>query len=64
MAIGLLEGLHTRGVDVPGQISVVGIDDIAMSRLTRPNSPRWPHQTAAAGRAAVDMLLQRKARPR
>jgi LacI family transcriptional regulator len=58
MAIGLLEGLHTLGLDVPGQISVVGIDDIAMSRLTRPKLTTVANPTAAAGRAAVDMLLQ------
>ena len=28
MAIGLLHGLHDAGVDIPGEISVVGYDDI------------------------------------
>ena len=58
MAIGLLEGLHTRGVDAPGEISVVGIDDIALSRLVRPKLTTVATPTAGAGRAAVDMLLQ------
>jgi LacI family transcriptional regulator len=58
MAIGLMEGLHTLGLDVPGQISVVGIDDIALSRLVRPKLTTVANPTAAAGRAAVDMLLQ------
>lgn len=58
MAIGLLEGLHTLGMDVPGDVSVVGIDDIALSRLTRPKLTTVATPTAAAGRAAVDMLLQ------
>jgi LacI family transcriptional regulator len=58
MAIGLLEGLHARGVDVPGEISIVGIDDIALSRLVRPKLTTVATPTAAAGRAAVDMLLQ------
>ncbi|HLV59348.1 MAG TPA: substrate-binding domain-containing protein, partial [Natronosporangium sp.] len=58
MAIGLIEGLHARGVSVPGQISVVGIDDIALSRATRPKLTTVANPTAAAGRAAVDMLLQ------
>jgi len=58
MAIGLMEGLHTRGVDVPRDISVIGIDDIALSRLVRPKLTTVATPTAAAGRAAVDMLLQ------
>jgi LacI family transcriptional regulator len=58
MAIGLIEGLHRLGVSVPGDISVVGIDDIAASRLIRPKLTTVATPTAAAGRAAVDMLLQ------
>jgi LacI family transcriptional regulator len=58
MAIGLLEGLHNLGVDVPEEVSVVGIDDIALSRLIRPKLTTVATPTAAAGRAAVDMLLQ------
>jgi len=58
MAIGLIEGLDRLGVRVPGDVSVVGIDDIALSRLTRPRLTTVANPTAAAGRAAVDMLLQ------
>ncbi|MEV6970873.1 LacI family DNA-binding transcriptional regulator [Hamadaea sp. NPDC051192] len=58
MAIGLIEGLATLGVRVPQDVSVVGIDDIALSRLTRPGLTTVANPTAAAGRAAVDMLLQ------
>jgi LacI family transcriptional regulator len=57
MAFGLLEGLHERGIRVPQQLSVVGIDDIIISRLIRPKLTTVATPTAAAGRAAVDMLL-------
>jgi LacI family transcriptional regulator len=57
MAIGLIEGLYVRGVRVPQDVSVVGIDDIMLSRLTRPKLTTVATPTAAAGRAAVDMLL-------
>ncbi|HEV7713695.1 MAG TPA: LacI family DNA-binding transcriptional regulator [Asanoa sp.] len=57
MAIGLIEGLHELGQRCPEDISVVGIDDIALSRLTRPKLTTVATPTAAAGRAAVDMLL-------
>lgn len=58
MAIGLIEGLDALGIQVPRDISVVGIDDIALSRLTRPKLTTVATPTAAAGRTAVDMLLQ------
>src|SRR6185369_7645471 len=57
MAIGLIEGLLTAGARVPEDVSVVGIDDISLSRLTRPKLTTVATPTAAAGRAAVDMLL-------
>jgi LacI family transcriptional regulator len=57
MAIGLIEALHAQGVRIPEDISVVGIDDITLSRLTRPKLTTVATPTAAAGRAAVDMLL-------
>ena len=57
MAIGLIEGLYAHGMRVPQDVSVVGIDDIALSRLTRPKLTTVATPTAAAGRAAVDMLL-------
>jgi DNA-binding LacI/PurR family transcriptional regulator len=32
-AVGLMFGLRNAGVDVPGQVSIVGYDDVSMSRL-------------------------------
>jgi LacI family transcriptional regulator len=68
MAIGLIEGLDSLGIRVPQDVSVVGIDDIALSRLVRPKLTTVATPTAAAGRAAVDLLLPHdgpsSARPR
>jgi LacI family transcriptional regulator len=36
VAMGLMSGLHERGVDVPGDISVTGFDDIPFARYTTP----------------------------
>ncbi|MFF0340508.1 LacI family DNA-binding transcriptional regulator [Kribbella sp. NPDC004875] len=57
VAIGLLARLHGRGISVPGDLSVVGVDDIAMSRMARPalTTVRLPKQEA--GRIAVELLL-------
>jgi LacI family transcriptional regulator len=49
--------LHALGLRVPEDVSVTGIDDITLSRLTRPKLTTVATPTAAAGRAAVDMLL-------
>jgi len=58
VAIGLLEGLDGLGIKVPGQISVIGIDDIEMAQRVRPKLTTVSNPTASAGRTAVDMLLQ------
>ncbi|WP_323959670.1 LacI family DNA-binding transcriptional regulator [Arthrobacter sp. JZ12] len=36
VAMGLLSGLHERGLDVPGDISVTGFDDIPFANFTTP----------------------------
>ena len=59
VAIGVIEGLVEAGADVPGRISVVGIDDIAPSRMISPGLTTVATPKAAAGRAAVDLLLER-----
>lgn len=58
VAIGLVEGLAELGVDVPSAVSVVGVDDIMPARVNRPRLTTISMPTAAAGRTAVDMLLQ------
>ncbi|GAA1561341.1 LacI family DNA-binding transcriptional regulator [Kribbella sancticallisti] len=57
VAIGLLARLHARGISVPDDLSVVGVDDIAMSRMSRPalTTVRLPKQRA--GEIAVELLL-------
>ncbi|MBN6053267.1 LacI family DNA-binding transcriptional regulator [Nonomuraea sp. RK-328] len=58
VAIGLIEGLAQRGIEVPRDVSVIGVDDIVAGRLSRPKLTTIAMPTAAAGRIAVDMLLQ------
>ncbi|WP_433021658.1 LacI family DNA-binding transcriptional regulator [Kribbella sp. CA-294648] len=57
VAIGLLARLHARGISVPGDVSVVGIDDIAMAAMARPalTTVRLPKQKS--GEIAVELLL-------
>ncbi|MQA79747.1 MAG: LacI family DNA-binding transcriptional regulator [Streptosporangiales bacterium] len=58
VAIGLIEGLEAQQVVVPTDVSVVGIDNIEMAQRIRPKLTTVANPTSAAGRTAVDMLLQ------
>jgi len=57
MAIGLLARLHARGISVPDDLSVLGVDDIEMSRMAIPalTTVRLPKQRI--GQIAVEILL-------
>ena len=57
VAFGLLQRLRQRGVRVPEDISVVGVDNIPMSALTTPSLTSVGIPLVSCGRAAVDMLL-------
>ena len=57
VAIGLFEALRDAGVEVPGQVSLIGVDDIPQAEIVRLTTVATPTDTA--GRAAVDMLLAR-----
>ncbi len=57
VALGLLSRLAARGRRVPGDISVVGVDDIVVSSLTDPPLTTVRLAVAESGRAGVDLLL-------
>jgi LacI family transcriptional regulator len=58
LALGLIEGLAAMEIGVPDQISVIGFDDILPGRLNRPKLTTVAMPAVAAGRMAVDLLLQ------
>jgi LacI family transcriptional regulator len=58
LAIGMLEHLHARGVDVPRSLSVVGCDDIFGSSFCPPPLTTLTSPTEQAGRVAVKMLAE------
>jgi DNA-binding LacI/PurR family transcriptional regulator len=57
LAIGALQRLERRGIDVPGEISVVGYDDIFGSDFCHPPLTTVTGDVADAGRTLVDLLL-------
>ncbi|MGK3206152.1 LacI family DNA-binding transcriptional regulator [Amycolatopsis sp. MEPSY49] len=61
LAIGILRRLAERGIDVPGQVSVAGFDDIFGADFCTPPLTTVAAPLEDAGRVAVELLLQ--ARP-
>ncbi|MFC9085243.1 LacI family DNA-binding transcriptional regulator [Nocardiopsis dassonvillei] len=57
VALGLVQELRDLGASVPGDLSVVGVDNTHTARHCDLTSVDMP--TAAAGRAAIDLLLHR-----
>ena len=57
MALGALRAFHVKGIRVPGQISVVGYDDLPESRFFEPPLTTIHHDFARQGERCVDLLL-------
>ena len=58
MAIGVLSALRARGVDVPGQISVAGFDDVAVAEDLAPSLTTVRLPMAEMGEMALTMALR------
>ena len=58
VALGLMSRLSARGIAVPDEMSVVGVDDIAMSAMFTPALTTVAIPKKEAGRAAVELLLE------
>jgi DNA-binding LacI/PurR family transcriptional regulator len=58
VAAGLCRGLAEREVDVPGDLSVVGIDGITLAALVHPPLTTLAVRTDLAGREAVELLVR------
>ena len=57
IAIGAMAALHDRGLDVPGDIAVVGYDDLPIAQHTRPALTTVRQDTELAGRKLVEHLI-------
>ncbi|MEG3616108.1 LacI family DNA-binding transcriptional regulator [Isoptericola haloaureus] len=57
VAVGLVDRLRARGLDVPRDLSVVGSDDSYVASLVSPPLTTLRADLRALGRAAVDLLL-------
>jgi DNA-binding LacI/PurR family transcriptional regulator len=59
MALGLLNALHEEGLSVPGDISVVGFDDVPEAAYYTPPLTTIRQDFAELGRRGVQLVLAR-----
>lgn len=59
MAIGVLRRLRELGREVPGEVAVVGMDDIDMAAMTAPTLTSVSLLSEERGRLAAELLLER-----
>ncbi len=57
LALGILRGLHSKGIQVPDQVSVVGFDDIPQAAYSIPSLTTVHHDLEEKGRNAMDLML-------
>lgn len=58
VALGLINRFSVRQITVPGDLSVIGCDDIALSAMCNPALTTVSLPKEQLGRAGVDLLLQ------
>jgi LacI family transcriptional regulator len=56
-AIGLLRAARELRIDVPGELAVIGFDDIKEAALADPPMTTIASDRSAMARAAVDLVL-------
>lgn len=64
LAMGALRVLHQAGLDVPGDVAVVGMDDTELAEMVTPALSSVDLRSAQRGRIAATMLLDRLSGPR
>ncbi|GAA3689380.1 LacI family DNA-binding transcriptional regulator [Nonomuraea antimicrobica] len=63
MTVGALRCLADRGIDVPGEMGLVGFDEIPWADLVRPSLTTVAQPTYELGRMAARLLVDRIAAP-
>jgi alanine racemase len=57
MAIGVMDAAYDRQLDIPGQLSIVGFDDLADARRTRPALTTVRQPVEQKGHLAAETLV-------
>lgn len=63
LAIGLMAGLRNGGIRVPEEVSVIGMDDLALSAFVSPAMTSIRLPLAAMARTMVDRIISRLGDP-
>lgn len=58
LAIGCLRALHEAGIEVPGRVSLVGVNDITVSKYVYPSLSTVKIYTELMGETAVDLISE------
>lgn len=59
MAIGCLKALHEENIAVPDRVSIIGVNDISVSKYVFPPLSTVKVYTGSMGETAVDLLVER-----
>ena len=59
MAIGVMQALRERGLDIPRDIAVAGFDDISAARLVTPSLTTVAQHQGDMGVRAAQILMER-----
>ncbi len=59
IAVNTLSALHKRGISVPGQVAVVGFDDLPIASQTMPGLTTVRQDIAGGAKAMVAALMER-----
>lgn len=58
LAIGIMSGLHARGIRIPDDISIIGFDDIPMCQMVTPPLTTVHQDMKLKAQTAVEFMLQ------
>lgn len=58
MAIGAMRCLHDHGIHVPGDISIIGFDDLSIASMVTPSLTTIAQPFSSIGERVVETLLQ------
>jgi DNA-binding LacI/PurR family transcriptional regulator len=55
--MGAMTVLHDRGIDVPGQVKIIGFDDSMVAQTSRPALTSIRQDVVALGEAAGTLMI-------
>ena len=64
LAIGLMKGFYEKGIRVPEEVSIIGFDDLDISKYTTPGLTTVKQPISAKGERAVEILIENIENPK